>query len=251
MQPNTEVSVIRDIFHTFQGSWEPVDPANPYSVYQTPDWARADYLHPFNSPYYNDDGGADTHILACLFNSERAPIPGAGFAFTSDGPSWLQPPSQGKVAVMVGKPRHGWANLFMSKPGSTCYPPSPGPWSLSRLGMSDIVSGFGLPLNHHVSFFASFQTVLWSQISTPVWTDRRAAMLTLAAQHQRIQFNFQAALQAKAWADGFVPNSPEFDFSMADGTKYRAQRFEKPGSPDVRIYASKINDWSNVFFEAV
>ncbi|MEM7128745.1 MAG: hypothetical protein AAF702_20600 [Chloroflexota bacterium] len=66
-------------------------------------------------------------------------------------------------------------------------------------------------------------------------------------QHQLIQFNPDAALQKRIFADDFVPNSGEFTIER-DGIQYVAQRAEHLGSGEVRVYYVQIGDWGNVQF---
>jgi hypothetical protein len=49
--------------------------------------------------------------------------------------------------------------------------------------------------------------------------------LTEGEKNQLIQFNPNAALQKRIFADGFVPNSKEFGIQVS-GTSYAAQRAE-------------------------
>ncbi len=247
MTPTTPVWKLKDLFTTVDGLWDPLPPDHADAIYATPAWARAAYLKPWGDPLYNDDGGAATHILVCSINGAGAPYPGAGFAFTSDGARYLQPPTAINVTVMTAK-AHGWANLPMSKPGSTFFPPAHGPWSFTKLGISDIVVGSGLPGNHHITTCGVWVSTTWGEVSTPVWTDLDSALRTLSAQKQVIQFNPAAALQKAIFAAGFVPNSPEFSFSLANGTKYIGQRAENLGTGEVRAYACKVDDWGNVFY---
>jgi len=72
-------------------------------------------------------------------------------------------------------------------------------------------------------------------------------LLAEAEAHQAIQFNPNAELQRRIFADGFVPNSPEFDVQI-NATKYRAQRAEHLGTGKVRVYYAKVPYWSNVLF---
>ncbi|NJN84093.1 MAG: hypothetical protein HC802_18675 [Caldilineaceae bacterium] len=62
-----------------------------------------------------------------------------------------------------------------------------------------------------------------------------------------IQFNPDAALQKRIFADGFVPNSAEFTIEVA-GVAYVAQRAEQLGSGEVRVYYVAVGDWANVRF---
>lgn len=73
------------------------------------------------------------------------------------------------------------------------------------------------------------------------------ALLAEAAKAQVIEFNPNAALQKRIFADDFVPNSPEFDLDYA-GASYTAQRAEHLGTGEVRIYFVKKNDWNNVAY---
>jgi|GEM_PF-6832998 len=73
------------------------------------------------------------------------------------------------------------------------------------------------------------------------------ALLTKAEAEQKIQFNPDAALQKHIFADGFVPNSNEFDVTWGD-VVYRAQRAEHLGSGKVRVYYAKMHEWDKVQF---
>ena len=75
----------------------------------------------------------------------------------------------------------------------------------------------------------------------------REKLLDAAAQAQVIQFNPQAALQKRIFADGFVPNSPEFEIALS-GVPYVAQRAEQLGSGVVRVYYVPKSDWSRVLY---
>lgn len=72
-------------------------------------------------------------------------------------------------------------------------------------------------------------------------------LLQQAQAQQKIQFNPGAALQGRIFADGFVPNSGEFDVPFGDAT-YRAQRAEHLGTGEVRVYYCKVPVWSQVWF---
>lgn len=71
------------------------------------------------------------------------------------------------------------------------------------------------------------------------------ALKQLAAEKQVIQFNPNAALQKVIFADGFVPNSGEFEL-VHGGTKHIAQRAEHLGTGEVRVYYVVFGDWGNV-----
>ncbi|MFN8473794.1 MAG: hypothetical protein U0822_16510 [Anaerolineae bacterium] len=70
--------------------------------------------------------------------------------------------------------------------------------------------------------------------------------LAYADQQQVIQFNPGAALQKRIFADGFVPNSPEFSLQL--GSPYIAQRAENLATGEVRVYYVHDGDWENVSF---
>jgi hypothetical protein len=72
-----------------------------------------------------------------------------------------------------------------------------------------------------------------------------ATLLAEGELHQVIQFNPDAALQKRIFADGFVPNSPEFALTI-DGVNYICQRAEHLGTGEVRIYHVIVGDWGNV-----
>ena len=74
-----------------------------------------------------------------------------------------------------------------------------------------------------------------------------ATLLAEGELHQVIQFNPDAALQKRIFADGFVPNSPEFSVPF-DGATYICQRAEHLGTGEVRIYHVIVGDWGNVQF---
>ncbi len=78
-----------------------------------------------------------------------------------------------------------------------------------------------------------------------VGNDLGQALLTEGEKHQVIQFNPAAALQKRIFADGFVPNSAEFN-TTTDGSAYAAQRAENLGNGQVRVYYATAGDWGNI-----
>lgn len=123
---------------------------------------------------------------------------------------------------------------------------NPGPyWVQCADGKSDTFWGAGLPWNHHVCFFVVFQRKIYR--STPTYTTLVEAMKATAQAKQVIQFNPTASLQKRIFADGFVPNSPEFDV-VFDGQTYRGQRAEHLQTGTVRAYYCKVGDWQNMRF---
>jgi soluble lytic murein transglycosylase-like protein len=76
--------------------------------------------------------------------------------------------------------------------------------------------------------------------------DLEALLLHEAEQRVAIQFNPQAA-QRVIFAQGFVPNSPEFEVAEGEAT-YVAQRAERLSDGVVRVFYVKMGDWGNVRF---
>lgn len=74
-------------------------------------------------------------------------------------------------------------------------------------------------------------------------------LLAEAARRQVIQFNPDAGLQKRIFADGFVPNSPEFEVEFG-AARYVAQRAEHLGSGEVRVYYVRSGDWGNVAYHS-
>lgn len=74
-----------------------------------------------------------------------------------------------------------------------------------------------------------------------------ALLLEEADANQVIQFNPNAALQRRIYADGFVPNSPEFDVTVGD-VRYRVQRAEHLEAGKMRAYYAEVPRWDDVRF---
>lgn len=68
-----------------------------------------------------------------------------------------------------------------------------------------------------------------------------------AVNRQTIHFNPNAALQKVIFADGFVPNTPEFTMAYR-GTEYVAQQAEHLGTGERRVYCVPVGDWGNVTY---
>jgi hypothetical protein len=64
---------------------------------------------------------------------------------------------------------------------------------------------------------------------------------------QVIQFNPDAALQKRIFADNFVPNSSEFE-EEDRGVSYVAQRAEHLGTGEVRVYYVPKGQWDQVAY---
>ncbi len=74
-----------------------------------------------------------------------------------------------------------------------------------------------------------------------------ARLLQEGEARQVIQFNPNAALQRRIFADRYVPNSPEFRLTL-EGVTFAAQRAEDLSTGAVRVYFAKVGDYSNVAF---
>lgn len=81
----------------------------------------------------------------------------------------------------------------------------------------------------------------------PITAELQEALLSQASAAQSIHFNPQAAIQQRIFADGFVPNSPEFNVEV-DGQRYIGQQAEHLQSGEVRVYYVQVGDWANVRF---
>lgn len=208
-------------------------------------WARDAYLFPPDHPKYLTEGGAERHILVCVQGPDGERLAGAGVAFTSDGIQFLQPPTDVNVTVKSTK-AHGWCDLEMYA-SSICRPPVPGPWAvtkLSEVNASDLVVGMGMPWLWHVSQFIVFQAMRWDEYQGQTLT-LFDAMKAAAQAHQVLQLNPDAALQKDIFADGEVPNSPEFDL-MHGGVTYRCQRAEDLATGMVFCHYCVIPNWDQI-----
>ena len=122
----------------------------------------------------------------------------------------------------------------------------PGPyWVQVADAKSDVFWGAGLPWKHHVSFAVVFQRTVYS--AQPAYATLLDALRGEAQARQVIQFNPTAALQARIFADGFVPNSPEFAL-VFEGATYQVQRAEHLRTGRVRAYYAAAGDWGNVHY---
>lgn len=182
LTPETRVWQVVDIFTTFNGSWEP-NPADQFAVDQ---WARDDYLFPPEHPSFNTGGGGDHHIQVCVTGLDGERLSGAGVLFTSDGVEHLQPADDPSLITQRNTESSGWCNIPIF---ANSNPPAPGPWSVAKFGIADIVTGMGLPWNWHVSTFVVYKAALWGEIAPvepptgePDTEFAKAVALELAAQ---------------------------------------------------------------------
>jgi murein DD-endopeptidase MepM/ murein hydrolase activator NlpD len=73
------------------------------------------------------------------------------------------------------------------------------------------------------------------------------ALIAAADAHQVLHLNKDAALQKHIFADGLVPNSPEFPFTFA-AVNYVAQRAENIKTGEVRVYYAQPTALQNIKF---
>lgn len=83
------------------------------------------------------------------------------------------------------------------------------------------------------------------QASEPLTLEEK--LLAKAELEQLIQFNPKAALQKRIFADGFVPNSNEFN-EEHEGVAYVTQRAEHLGTGEVRVYYVPVGYWDQVVY---
>jgi hypothetical protein len=149
------VYVVKDLFTTRHGSWEPV--ALPGSI---PQWARDAYLKPLHAPDYFDDAGGDHHLFAAVIGLDGKLVRGQEIIYWSDGFEMLKDPTYDNYVRRKTKEKSGWANIITG-PGSSFVPErnESGPWCWAPAGAAEVVCGGGLPANVHISFFVVWQAV--------------------------------------------------------------------------------------------
>ena len=116
-------------------------------------------------------------------------------------------------------------------------------WVLSPSLPSDGLSGIGMlgGTNHAGPLFLTFQI---GDDETPA-SSLRELLLRTGQKKQVIQFNPSAALQRVIFADGFVPNSGEFEVEW-DNAWFVGQRAENLETGEVRVYFCENGDWTVV-----
>lgn len=108
---------------------------------------------------------------------------------------------------------------------------------------SAIIGGIGLPHGHHVSFEMVYQMRSDDPVDPEPDGTFKEKLQIVAQAEQKVRFNPDAALQKRMFADGFIPNSNEFEL---DGRV--CQRGEKLDENLVRAYYVVKGDWNNVNF---
>jgi hypothetical protein len=157
------IYVIKDVFTTRDGSWDPSDKMGSVDA-----WARDAYLKPFGAPDYFDDAGADHHIFAHVLGLDGKPIPEAEIVFWSDGFDKLGDPNYTGWVTRLTKPHSGWANIPVEA-GSNFVPErgESGPWCWTPRGAAEVFCGGGMPAKNHVSFFVVWQAVRAPSVTPP------------------------------------------------------------------------------------
>lgn len=155
--PNgTLVYRIKDIFTVDRGNWD-------NGVER---WARDAYLRPWSAPDRFDDAGADRNVFGRVEQPSGAHLRDARIHY------WTYR-DDGNHARIPVKQHSGWANIVMY--GSSNYVRERGergPWAWAVEGAySDVVTGAGMPSNHHVSWFAVWQAVQYQAVTPPVVVD--------------------------------------------------------------------------------
>jgi hypothetical protein len=169
--PGNYVYLIKDIFTTRDGSWE------PKNIYGGVDqWARDAYLKPFHHLEYFDDAGADHHLFAAILDKDGKLLKNMDMLYWSDGFAQLGNPAyngyvQGSNNFRYPrtKERSGWANMVLG-PGSNYVPErgETGPWCWVPYGLAaEVMSGGGMPAKQHISVFVVWQAVARSSVTQP------------------------------------------------------------------------------------
>ena len=150
------VYVIKDVFTTRDGSWDPS--SIPGSVTH---WARDAYLRPWSAPDRFDDAGGDHHLFGRVEGLDGKFIPDAPVIYWSDGLDKLADPNYNSYTHRDTKTHSGWCNIPIS--GGSSFVPErgeSGPWSWCPQGApAEVLVGGGMPAKWHVSFFAVWKAV--------------------------------------------------------------------------------------------
>jgi len=149
--------IIKDVFTTMNGSWEPND--QPGSI---PQWARDSYL---SSDFA--DAGADHNLFAAVLDKGGNLIKGREVRFWSDGFAQLGEPSYDGFIIEKTRDPSGWVGVVIFS--SSSFVPErgeSGPWCWTPAGRAEVMTGGGLPANHHLSTF-----VVWQELVSDDPTD--------------------------------------------------------------------------------
>ena len=77
----------------------------------------------------------------------------------------------------------------------------------------------------------------------------RQALICAGEANQAIEFNPNAAIQARIFADGYIPTSEEFRVTWS-GITYGGQRAQAMWSNDVRVYFADTQNWAAISYYA-
>jgi len=104
-------------------------------------------------------------------------------------------------------------------------------------------------IGHH-SYYIVFQRVRNAGNSAdsgaaPTGVNLNDLLVQEGKRCQVLEFNREAALQKRIFADGFVPNSTEFTLDQG-GVQYIGQQAENLASGERRVYYVPVGDWGNV-----
>jgi hypothetical protein len=155
--------VIKDVFTTLNGLWNLSNQGQPGCI---PTWALADYAIP------NELGGA-THLFAKLLGLDCKPAMQAQFALWSDGydklASWDGKSKPTWMTIQPVNSPGGWSNVVLYHSSGYAYERGEhGPWCVCKMpGLSDVVTGLGLPDSWHISTFMVFQEVARDVVVVP------------------------------------------------------------------------------------
>ncbi len=144
------VFLIKDVFTTRNGSWEPTD--QPGSI---PQWARDSYL---SADF--EEAGADHHLFGAVLGLDGKLVPDQALRFWSDGFDSLGNPAYEGYVDQPAQEKSRWANLVLFS-GSSFMPErgESGPWCWTTAGRAEVMAGGGLPANQHISTFVIWQAV--------------------------------------------------------------------------------------------
>ncbi len=131
---------LTDLFTTIFGSWEISG-----SEYSIPEWARRDFMGIFPL------AGGDHNVYCIVLGKDNQVVRDAKFSVWNS-----------KDAFLVATKHDGFAEKDIYGSFNPDDPNQSGGWSARVSGVSeesDIVSGFGLPMNQHVSLFCVWRWV--------------------------------------------------------------------------------------------
>jgi hypothetical protein len=112
----------------------------------------------------------------------------------------------------------------------------------TRVPLNQLTDG-----NHVVIVFTDGRIAACGAVPFAGGSDFATALLAEGERQQVMQFNPNAALQKRIFADGFVPNSAEFAVTL-EATPFAVQRAEHLRTGAVRAYFARVPDWGNVVF---